>query len=47
MEKNRWSLIFIGLCLAFVFSVSSVEAQKNCDEDGDGYAKDTTNAVKE
>ena len=27
MEKNRWSLMFIGLCLALVFSVSSVEAQ--------------------
>ena len=27
MEKKRWSLIFIGLCLALVFSVSSVEAQ--------------------
>jgi len=27
MEKNRWSLIFIGLCLALVFSMSPVEAQ--------------------
>ena len=27
MEKKRWSLIFIGLCLALAFSVSSVEAQ--------------------
>jgi len=41
MEKNRWSLIFIGLCLALVFSVSSVEAQKNCDFDEDGFIKDT------
>ena len=44
MEK-KWSLIFIGLCLALVFSVSSVEAQfhhgeKQCkdglDNDEDG-----------
>ena len=41
MEKNRWSLIFIGLCLALAFSVSPVEAQKDCDADGDGYFKAT------
>jgi len=45
MEKNRWSLIFIGLCLALAFSVSPVEAQlcdmgAFCDRDGDGYIKD-------
>jgi len=45
MEKNRWSLIFIGLCLALVFSVSSVEAQlckkgNFCDRDRDGFFKD-------
>ena len=27
MEKTRWVLIFSALCLAFAFSVSSVEAQ--------------------
>ena len=27
MEKNRWSLIFIGLCLIFAFSMSPVEAK--------------------
>jgi len=44
MEKKRWSLIFIGLCLALVFSMSPVEAQMHhmcvafqfCDQDGDG-----------
>jgi len=48
MEKNRWSLIFIGLCLALAFSVSSVEAQLEncnkcgrCDRDGDREIKDT------
>jgi len=49
MEKKRWSLIFIGLCLALVFSVSPVEAQMHhdcskcahCDRDGDGRIKDT------
>ncbi len=49
MEKNRWSLIFIGLCLALAFSVSSVEAEdlpeiceqmKFCDRDTDGFFKD-------
>ena len=48
MEKKRWSLIFIGLCLALVFSVSSVEAQQHhlceaflfCDQDGDGIFRD-------
>jgi len=34
MEKNRWSLIFIGLCLALVFSVSSVEAADKCEAGG-------------
>ncbi len=42
MEKNRWSLIFIGLCLALAFSVSPAEAQVDpCDRDGDNYVKDT------
>ena len=49
MEKKRWSLIFIGLCLALVFSVNPVEAQMHhdcgkcahCDRDGDGLIKDT------
>jgi len=49
MEKKRWSLIFIGLCLALVFSVSPVEAEihhdctlcAHCDRDGDGDIKDT------
>jgi len=48
MEKNRWSLIFIGLCLALVFSVSPVEAQMHhlcepgtfCDQDGDDFYRD-------
>ena len=47
-EKNRWSLIFIGLCLALAFSVSPVEAQMHhtcemgavCDRDGDGFFRD-------
>jgi len=39
MEKNRWSLIFIGLCLALAFSVSSVEAENKCDKDNDRYVK--------
>jgi len=46
MEKKRWSLIFIGLCLALVFSVSSVEAQRSCDGDGDGFVKDTSKCRK-
>ncbi len=29
MEKKRWFLILIALCLALVFSVSPVEAQEN------------------
>jgi len=43
METKRWNLIFSGLCLALVFSVSSVEAQRQCDpchrcdQDGDGF----------
>jgi len=49
MEKNRWVLIFIGLCLALVFSMSPVEAQMHhdcgvcahCDRDGDTLIKDT------
>lgn len=41
MEKKKWSLIFIGLCLALVFSMSPVEAQKDCNEDNDDYVKDT------
>ena len=41
MEKKRWSLIFIGLCLALAFSVSPVEAQKECDADDDSFVKDT------
>ena len=43
METKRWNLIFSGLCLALVFSVSSVEAQRQCepchrcDQDGDFF----------
>jgi len=45
MEKNRWSLIFIGLCLIFAFSMSPVEAQAEkgprcsdgIDNDGDTF----------
>ena len=45
MEKKRWSLIFIGLCLALAFSVSPVEAQAEkgprcsdgIDNDGDTF----------
>ncbi len=29
MEKKRWSLILIAMCLALAFSVSPVEAQEN------------------
>ena len=29
MEKERWSLTLLALCLALVFSVSPVEAQEN------------------
>ncbi len=54
MEKKRWSLIFIGLCLALIFSVSSVEAQDIpeickamafCDRDMDTYFKDHKRCV--
>jgi len=46
MEKKGWSLIFIGLCLALVFSVSSVEAQDDpCDKDGDNWVKNTRRCV--
>ena len=48
MEKKRWVLIFIGLCLALIFSMSPVEAQMHhceagnfCDRDGDGFFKNT------
>jgi len=43
MEKKRLGLIFIGLCLALIFSMSSVEAQDidPCDRDGDSYVKNT------
>ncbi len=46
MERKRWSLIFIGLCLAFAFSVSPAEAQKDCDFDMDTYVKDTNKCRK-
>jgi len=36
MERTRIGLIFIGLCLALVFSVSPVEAQQ-CDKDDDMF----------
>ena len=50
MAKKRWSLIFSALCLALVFSVSSVEAQEQeteeicmvgnfCDRDMDGFIR--------
>jgi len=53
MEKNRWSLIFIGLCLALVFSVSPVEAQMHhlcergafCDQDSDDVYRDHARCV--
>ena len=40
MEKKRWVLILMALCLSLAFSVSSVEAQKEqckngVDDDGD------------
>ncbi len=47
MEKKRWGLIYSGLCLALVFSVSSVEAAnqcepcERCDQDGDTFIKDS------
>ena len=41
MENKNWTLIFSALCLALVFSVSPVEAQKSCDADFDLYVKDT------
>jgi len=31
MERKRWVLILMALCLALVFSVSSVEAQEMCE----------------
>ena len=45
MERKRWVLILMALCLAFVFSVSSVEAQlceqgNFCDRDGDTLSRD-------
>jgi len=41
MEKKRWVLIFSALCLALVFSVSSVEAQKpECVDLIDGITHD-------
>ena len=45
MEKKRWVLIFSAVCLALVFSVSSVEAQicdpgAFCDRDGDTFIRD-------
>ena len=46
MENKRWSLILMALCLALVFSVSSVEAQQSCDRDNDGWLKDTRNCGK-
>ena len=52
MEKKRWGLIFSGLCLALVFSVSSVDAQKicepcqRCDRDGDGEIQNTGSCIK-
>jgi len=46
MEKKRWVFIFSALCLALVFSVSSVEGQKDCDADGDFYVKDTNKCRK-
>jgi len=49
MEKKRWVLILMALCLSLAFSVSSVEAQRvcdpvinesdRCDRDGDCYVK--------
>ncbi len=52
MEKKRWGLIYSGLCLALVFSVSSVDAQKicepcqRCDRDGDGEIQNTGSCIK-
>ncbi len=46
MEKKRWVLILMALCLALAFSVSSVEAQKTCDEDGDFFVKETNKCLK-
>ncbi len=47
MEKKRLGLIYSGLCLALVFSVSSVEAAnqcepcERCDRDGDSFIKNS------
>ena len=41
MEKKRWVLIFMALCLALALTSSPVEAQKSCDADNDGWFKDT------
>ncbi len=51
MEMKRWNLIFSGLCLALVFSVSSVEAQhcgmcQKCDQDGDLEIRASTFCAK-
>ncbi len=46
MEKKRWVLILMALCLALVFSVTSVEARGSCDADGDGFVKDTRKCRK-
>ena len=52
MEKKRWVLILMALCLALVFSVSSVEAQdicfkgEFCDRDEDGFPKDHNRCVE-
>ena len=53
MEKKRWVLILMALCLALVFSVSSVEAQQHhlcfagsfCDQDSDTFFKNHRRCV--
>ena len=53
MEKKRWGLIFLGLCLALGFSVSSVAANNNCkecqrcDRDGDTLIRNTGTCIKQ
>ena len=47
MEKKRWVLILMTLCLALAFSVSPAEAQKDCDFDTDGFIKDTNKCHKQ
>jgi len=51
MEKKRWSLILMALCLALALTSSPVEAQicargEFCDRDGDQFFKDHRRCVE-